>query len=86
MAVGTKSGDILIYDLATSSMIDRVKAHVGTVWSMQVRNNKLGMVTGSADKEVKFWDFEYTIGAVGVEGEEVRTFFISIASPLMVNI
>ncbi|KAG8845693.1 hypothetical protein FRB96_002287 [Tulasnella sp. 330] len=72
VAIGTKSGDILIYDLATSSMIDRVEAHTGTVWSMQVRNNKLGMVTGSADKEVKFWDFEYTVGAVGIEGEEAK--------------
>ncbi|KAG9034074.1 hypothetical protein FRB95_013843 [Tulasnella sp. JGI-2019a] len=72
VAVGTKSGEILIYDLATSSMIDRVKAHAGTVWSMQVKNNKMGMVTGSADKEVKFWDFEYTTGSVVVEGEEAR--------------
>lgn len=40
-----------------------MKAHSNTVWSMQVRNNKLGMVTGSADKEVKFWDFDYTVGS-----------------------
>lgn len=66
-------------------MIDRVKAHTGTVWSMQVRNNKLGLVTGSADKEVKFWDFEYTVGAVVVEGEEVRFHSCNFRSSLCVG-
>ncbi|KIO30256.1 hypothetical protein M407DRAFT_225108 [Tulasnella calospora MUT 4182] len=60
--VGTKAGELLVYDLATSSLIQTVKAHAGTIWSVQVKPNKLGAVTGSADKEVKFWDFEYNVG------------------------
>ncbi|KAG8895261.1 hypothetical protein FRC00_007687 [Tulasnella sp. 408] len=60
--VGTKAGELLVYDLATSTLIQTIKAHAGTIWSVHVKPNKLGAVTGSADKEVKFWDFEYNVG------------------------
>ncbi|RPD67061.1 WD40 repeat-like protein [Lentinus tigrinus ALCF2SS1-7] len=58
VAVGTKSGEILIYDIASSSLVDTVQAHSGTVWSIHVRPDGVGLVSGSADKDVKFWDFE----------------------------
>ena len=58
VAVGTKSGEILIYDIASSSLVDTVQAHSGTVWSIHVRPDGTGLVSGSADKDVKFWDFE----------------------------
>ncbi|KIJ70192.1 hypothetical protein HYDPIDRAFT_78063 [Hydnomerulius pinastri MD-312] len=58
IAVGTKSGEIMIYDLASSSLIDTIKAHSATVWSLHVRPDEQVLVSGSADKEVKFWEFE----------------------------
>lgn len=58
IAVGTKSGEILIYDLASASLTDTVKAHAGTLWSMDIRSDGRGLVTGGADKDVKFWDIE----------------------------
>ncbi|KAL0949715.1 hypothetical protein HGRIS_009754 [Hohenbuehelia grisea] len=58
IAVGTKSGEILIYDLGSSSLIETVKAHAGTVWSLHVRGDGQALVSGSADKDVKFWEFE----------------------------
>ncbi|KAJ3573882.1 hypothetical protein NP233_g2154 [Leucocoprinus birnbaumii] len=58
VAIGTKSGEILIYDIASSTLIDTIQAHTATVWSIQVRPDERGMVSGSADKDVKFWDFE----------------------------
>ncbi|KAF9006480.1 WD-repeat-containing protein [Cyathus striatus] len=58
VAVGTKSGEILIYDIASSSLIETVKAHKGTVWSLHVRADEQGLASGSADKDVKFWEFE----------------------------
>ncbi|KAI0375739.1 WD-repeat-containing protein [Pilatotrama ljubarskyi] len=58
VAVGTKSGEILIYDIASSSLVDTIQAHSGTVWSMHVRPDEQGLVSGSADKDVKFWEFE----------------------------
>ncbi|TFK43635.1 WD-repeat-containing protein [Crucibulum laeve] len=59
IAVGTKTGEILIYDIASSSLIDDIKAHTGTVWSLHVRADQQALVSGSADKDVKFWEFEY---------------------------
>lgn len=58
IAVGTKSGEILIYDVASSSLIDTCKAHTGTVWAIHVRPDGEGLVSGSADKDVKFWNIE----------------------------
>lgn len=73
IAVGTKSGEILIYDLASSSLIDTIKAHTASVWSLHVRPDEQALVSGSADKDVKFWEFEQKDG-----GESVS----SIALPL----
>ena len=39
-------------------MIDSIKAHEGAVWSMHVRPDGKALVTGSADKDIKFWEFE----------------------------
>jgi len=58
IAVGTKNGEILIYDLASASLVETVKAHAGTVWSMHIRPDGCALVTGGADKDVKFWDIE----------------------------
>ena len=58
IAIGTKSGEILIYDLASSSLIDTIKAHTASVWSLHIRPDEQALVSGSADKDVKFWEFE----------------------------
>jgi U3 small nucleolar RNA-associated protein 12 len=47
-----------LFDLASSSLIESIKAHEGPIWSLQVRPDRKGIVTGSADKQVKFWDFD----------------------------
>ncbi|KAF7301359.1 WD-REPEATS-REGION domain-containing protein [Mycena indigotica] len=58
VAVGTKTGEILIFDLASSSLIETIQAHTSTVWSLHVRADDQTLVSGSADKDVKFWEFE----------------------------
>jgi len=58
VAIGTKSGEILLYDLASSSLIQTIPAHAATVWSLHVRPDHMALVSGSADKDVKFWEFE----------------------------
>ncbi|KAI6152009.1 WD40-repeat-containing domain protein [Pisolithus tinctorius] len=63
VAVGTKSGEILIYDLASSTLVDSIKAHGATVWSLHVRPDGQALVSGSADKEVKFWEFRQETAA-----------------------
>lgn len=56
--VGTKAGMLELYDLGSSSLVESVKGHSGAVYSMQMRPDKRGFVTGGADKDVKFWDFK----------------------------
>lgn len=58
IVVGTKSGELLLYDLSSSSLLETFTAHTGPIWSLHVRPDGRGLVTGSADKDVKFWDFE----------------------------
>jgi U3 small nucleolar RNA-associated protein 12 len=40
-----------------------VKAHSSTVWSLHVRPDGQVLVSGSADKEVKFWEFERNVSS-----------------------
>ena len=58
IVVGTKTGELQIFDIASSTMVGSIKAHQGTVWSMHVRPDGNALVTGSADKDIKFWEFE----------------------------
>ncbi|WVQ82103.1 hypothetical protein IAT38_004231 [Cryptococcus sp. DSM 104549] len=58
VVVGTKNGELMLYDVTASSLLKTYKAHSGPVWSVNVRPDGRGLVSGSADKDVKFWDFE----------------------------
>ncbi|KDE09424.1 hypothetical protein MVLG_00327 [Microbotryum lychnidis-dioicae p1A1 Lamole] len=58
VVVGTKAGEVLLYDLGSSTLLETFSAHTGPVWSLHVRPDGRGLVTGSGDKDVKFWDFE----------------------------
>ena len=57
VVIGTKTGELELYDTWSSTLLESIKAHDGAVWSLDIRPDKLGMVSGGADKEVKFWDF-----------------------------
>ncbi|XP_059198830.1 LOW QUALITY PROTEIN: WD repeat-containing protein 3 [Centropristis striata] len=56
--LGTKSGKLQIFELASGSLLETVDAHNGALWSLCLAPDQRGIVTGSADKTVKFWDFE----------------------------
>jgi U3 small nucleolar RNA-associated protein 12 len=58
VVVGTKSGDLLLYNVGSAELINTIKAHASTIWSLHVRPDFGGLVTGSADKDVKFWDIK----------------------------
>ncbi|KAL2757434.1 hypothetical protein ACRALDRAFT_1039730 [Sodiomyces alcalophilus JCM 7366] len=57
VVVGTKGGELELFDVASASLLDSVSAHEGAVWSLQVHPDGKSMVSGSADKSVKFWTF-----------------------------
>ena len=47
-----------LFDLGSGELLQDVSAHSGAVWTVDVSPDKHGVVTGSADHDVKFWDFE----------------------------
>ncbi|KAJ2395526.1 beta transducin [Coemansia sp. RSA 2603] len=59
VVVGTKDGQIELFDIPSATLLETFDAHEGVAcWSIDVRPDKKGLVTGGADKCVKFWDFE----------------------------
>ncbi|KAF2084004.1 WD40 repeat-like protein [Saccharata proteae CBS 121410] len=56
--VGTKSGELELFDIASSALIDTVQAHEGAIWTLAAHPDGRSVVTGSADKTAKFWNFE----------------------------
>lgn len=56
--LGSKSGSLQIFDLASGTLLETVAAHSGALWSLCLSPDQRGIVTGGADKTVKFWEFE----------------------------
>lgn len=59
VVTGTKSGEMQIFDLSSSTLVETIKAHTGTLWTMHVRPDQQALVTGGADKDIKFWNIEW---------------------------
>ncbi|RSL72717.1 hypothetical protein CEP54_000740 [Fusarium duplospermum] len=58
VVVGTKSGELQLFDVASAALLDSVDAHEGAIWSLHVHPDGKSVVSGSADKTAKFWDFK----------------------------
>ncbi|OWK05056.1 WDR3 [Cervus elaphus hippelaphus] len=58
VVIGTKTGKLQLYDLASGNLLETIEAHNGALWSLSLSPDQRGFVTGGADKSVKFWDFE----------------------------
>lgn len=56
--VGTKTGKLQLFDIGAKSVVEDIAAHTGPVWSLDLYQDKRGLVSGSGDKTVKFWDFD----------------------------
>jgi U3 small nucleolar RNA-associated protein 12 len=63
--LGTREGHLMIIDVASGDVVFcEENAHDGAIWSLDVRRSMdsegtaIAVVTGSADKQVKFWDVE----------------------------
>jgi WD40 repeat protein len=59
VVIGTKSGEMQIFDLSSSTQVETIKAHTATLWSIHIRPDQQALVTGGADKDVKFWKIEW---------------------------
>ncbi|KAL5621503.1 hypothetical protein BROUX41_006403 [Berkeleyomyces rouxiae] len=56
--VGTKTGELQMFDVASATVLENMAAHEGAIWSLQVHPDGKSVVTGSADKTAKFWNFK----------------------------
>ncbi|XP_050897093.1 uncharacterized protein LOC127103896 [Lathyrus oleraceus] len=55
--VRTKDGRLEIIDIGSGTRVEVIEAHGGPVRTIVVLPDRFGFVTGSADHEVKFWDY-----------------------------
>jgi U3 small nucleolar RNA-associated protein 12 len=64
VVLGTREGHLLVLDIAAGEVVYvEQNAHDGAIWSLDLRQPTAqqpipALVTGSADKTVKFWDIE----------------------------
>lgn len=64
VVLGTREGHLLVLDIAAGDVVFVEQgAHDGAIWSIDIRRpssqqTSVTIVTGSADKMVKFWDVE----------------------------
>ena len=59
VVVGTKEGELQLYDVASAVLLESVDAHEGSaIWSLQVHPDGKSVVSGGADKAARFWDFK----------------------------
>lgn len=56
--VGNRSGELEVFDISSSTVIETVKAHEGPIWTLQVHPDGKSIATGGADKTAKFFKFE----------------------------
>ena len=57
VAVGSKDGTLALFDIASSILLDTISAHERDIWTLQIHPDGKSLVTGSADKSTKFWEF-----------------------------
>lgn len=58
VVVGNRNGELEVFDIASSTLIETVKAHEGSIWTIHVHPDGKSLATGSADKSAKFFNFE----------------------------
>ncbi|KFH48134.1 putative WD repeat-containing protein-like protein [Hapsidospora chrysogenum ATCC 11550] len=58
VVVGTKGGELQLFDVASAALLDSVEAHEGAIWSLSIHPDGRSVVSGSADKTAKFWNFK----------------------------
>jgi len=86
--IGTKSGELELYDLATGSCIQKVAAHVSEsgapvpVYALDLRPDQKGFSTGGGDKEVKVWDFELVLVQADPDSPPVRSLQVVLVKTL----
>ncbi|XP_055636729.1 WD repeat-containing protein 3 [Toxorhynchites rutilus septentrionalis] len=70
--VGLKTGELLIIDIVTGEVIEKIAAHEKELWSIVLTPDMRGCVTGGGDTTVKFWSFELIADPNREDNSEVK--------------
>ncbi|CAB09121.1 U3 snoRNA associted protein Dip2 [Schizosaccharomyces pombe] len=68
-----KSGELEVYDIASSSLIERIQAHDGAIWDLAVGHDGTYFATASADHTVKLWSLKSSFDFVPGTTRKVTT-------------
>eukprot|EP01133_Synstelium_polycarpum_P010856 gene10856-12646_t len=79
VVVGTKSGTLELFELSSAEHLGSIQAHSGAIWALTMTPDLRGIVSGGADKLVKFWDFELTANK---ENPKIKTLTLSHSQTL----
>ncbi|KAL8686622.1 MAG: hypothetical protein Q9218_006977 [Villophora microphyllina] len=85
VVVGNRNGELEVFDIASSTLIETVKAHDGPIWTLHVHPDGKSMATGSADKSAKFFNFDVVQEAVPGTEQTVPRFKLVLARTLKVS-
>ena len=82
IAVGLDHRDIIVLDVITGGQTAVLSGHTDDVWSIVFSSDGRSLVSGGADKTVKFWDMQTggTIRTFSGHTELVRSVSISVDS------
>lgn len=72
----------MLYELRSSTLLATVEAHAGPIWSLDLRPDGKGFITGSGDKSVKFWNFTKKVlpfDEAVQPGSDTKTVHLSVA-------
>jgi U3 small nucleolar RNA-associated protein 12 len=83
--VGSKSGEVELFDISSSVLIEKFQAHDASIWSFQVHPNGKSCVTGGADKVAKFWDFDIIQEEIPGTGRSIPRLKLTHTRSLKVN-
>lgn len=56
--VGGKEGRLEVLDVGSGDVVTSIEAHKGAVWALTLLPDNSGLISGSADHEAKFWEWE----------------------------
>lgn len=59
--IGTKTGKLQLFEIATATLLETFDAHDEPVWGIHMSPDKNGICSGSGDKCIKFWSFEWLV-------------------------
>ena len=90
VAAGSLDTVVRIWDVATATLVERLRGHKDSVYSVAFTPDGKGLVSGSLDKTLKYWDISDLVAGSGgsgtsypqrtmdLAGHKVCTFFSSL--------